>query len=258
MDGDGSMAEPAAREITDESLVAAIATGDAVALGQLYDRHARLAIAVAHRVLGEQGAAEDAVQDAFVAVWRRASSFDPARGAARAWLLTIVRNCAIDRRRGRHARALSDAPLDDVAYRLATSADETFATVAASVEATRVRAALQALPADQRGAIELAYFGGLTQHEIAEATGAPLGTVKGRIRLGLRKLREELGDLLTPPGSAAAEIPGVRDPGPPAARMPIERRIRPVITLPLMGLVLFVRSCTYGRIPCGTAVIVRG
>jgi len=185
-------------EDNDEALLAAIGSGDVDALGLLYDRYNRLAIAVAYRVLGDHTAAEDTVQDAFLSVWRRVDSFDPQRGSARGWLLTIVRNAAVDRRRGRHARARQDATLDDVTFRLASDGEETFAAVAASVEATRVRDALALLPSEQREAIELAYFGGLTQQEIAERTGAALGTVKGRMRLGLHKLRAALADMLPP------------------------------------------------------------
>jgi RNA polymerase sigma-70 factor (ECF subfamily) len=184
----------------DEVLLARIAAGDSQALGELYDRYARIAIAVAYRVLGEHGASEDVVQEAFLAVWRRVDSFDPTRGTARSWLLTIVRNGAIDRRRGRHGRALQDATLDDVAFWLATPGDETFDVVASTVEAELVREALATLPPDQREAIELAFFGGLTHQEIAQRTGAPLGTIKGRMRLGLHRMRASLGDLL-PPGS---------------------------------------------------------
>ena len=195
--GNGGSAEPG-----DEALLAAIAARrQSDALGQLYDRYNRLAIAVAYRVLGELGAAEDTVQDAFLAVWRRVDSFDPARGTVRSWLLTIVRNGAIDRRRGRHARALQDSALDDHAFHLATDGEETFETVASAVEAEAVRDALAALPPEQREAIELAYFGGLTHQEIAERTGAPLGTIKGRMRLGLHKLRAGLGDLFPPDAS---------------------------------------------------------
>jgi RNA polymerase sigma-70 factor (ECF subfamily) len=189
---------PAACERTDEMLLAAIGSGDTEALGLLYDRYNRLAIAVAYRVLGDHIAAEDTIQDAFLSVWRRVVSFDPQRGSARGWVLTIVRNAAVDRRRGRHARALHDATLDDVTFRLATDGEETYAAVAASVEATRVRDALALLPSEQREAIELAYFGGLTHQEIAERTGAALGTVKGRMRLGLHKLRVALADVLPP------------------------------------------------------------
>jgi RNA polymerase sigma-70 factor (ECF subfamily) len=191
-----------AADPSDEALLERIARGDSDALGVLYDRYARVAIAVGYRVLGEHGAAEDVVQEAFLAVWRRVDSFNPTRGSVRSWLLTIVRNGAVDRRRGRHARALQDAALDDVAFRLATGDEETFETVAASFEAERVREALATLPPDQREAIELAYFGGLTHQEIAQKTGAPLGTIKGRMRLGLHKLRNSLGDLLPPDSSS--------------------------------------------------------
>lgn len=185
-------------EPSDDALLARISRGESDALGELYDRYASLALAVAYRVLGERGVAEDVIQEAFLAVWRRAASFDPARGTARSWLLTIVRNGAIDRRRGRHGRSMQDAALDDVAFRLATDGEETFDAVAASVDAERVREAIESLPHEQREAIELAFFSGLTHHEIAERTGAPLGTIKGRMRLGLHKLRGSLGDMLPP------------------------------------------------------------
>jgi RNA polymerase sigma-70 factor (ECF subfamily) len=202
----------ASMDPSDETLLQRIANGDSDALGLLYDRYARVAIAVAYRVLGNHASAEDVVQEAFLAVWRRVDSFDSSRGTVRSWLLTIIRNGAVDRRRGRHARALQDATLDDVAFRLATPDEETFDTVASSVEAERVREALATLPADQREAIELAYFGGLTHQEIAERTGAPLGTVKGRMRLGLHKLRNSLGDLLPPGSSSAADEPPAAPP----------------------------------------------
>ncbi|MGI8477637.1 MAG: RNA polymerase sigma factor [Thermomicrobiales bacterium] len=200
---------------SDETLLSAIARGDAAALGALYDRYSQLAMAVAYRVLDDHGAAEDAVQDAFLSVWRRVGSFDVSRGVVRAWLLTIVRNAAIDRRRGRHGRALQDTPIDDVAFRLASEGEEVFAEVAAHVDAEAIRAALNALPGEQREAIELAYFGGLTQQEIAERTGSPLGTIKGRMRLGLRKLRTSLIDLSPLDASSPPSTP----PAPGTARM---------------------------------------
>lgn len=203
-------------EPSDDGLLARISGGDTAALGELYDRYARVAIAVAYRVLGEHGQAEDVVQEAFLAVWRRVDSFDPSRGSVRSWLLTITRNAAIDRRRGRHARALRDTSLDDVAFRLSTESEEIFEVVAASVEAERVHEALSMLPPEQREAIELAYFGGLTHHEIAQRTGAPLGTIKGRMRLGLHKLRDALGDLLPPGGTESDDVPAA--PPAPASR----------------------------------------
>ncbi len=179
---------------TDEAVVAAIQRREDAALGELYDRYGRLAFVVAYRVLDERGAAEDVVQEAFLAVWRHAARYHPERGGARAWLMAIVHNAAIDRRRGRHRRQLSDVPLDSVAFGLETDADDAFAVVAEGLQAEQVRRALTGLPDEQRQAIELAYFGGLTHQEIAERTGTPLGTVKSRTRLGLHKLRALLMD----------------------------------------------------------------
>jgi RNA polymerase sigma-70 factor (ECF subfamily) len=174
---------------TDEDLLRAVQDGEAEALAALYDRYGRRCFAVAYRVLDDGAAAEDAVQEAFLAVWRQAGSFRPERGAVRTWLLAITRNAAVDRRRGRHARPLGDVPLDEVEARLTTDADDTFEVAAATLLQERVQAALADLPAEQRQAIDLAFFQGLTHQEIAERTGLPLGTVKGRLRLGLRKLR---------------------------------------------------------------------
>jgi RNA polymerase sigma-70 factor (ECF subfamily) len=222
-------------ELTDDALLTRISRGDAEALGLLYDRYNRMAIGVAYRVLGEHGASEDTVQEAFLAVWRRVDSFDPLRGTVRSWLLTIVRNGAVDRRRGRHGRALQDTTLDDVSFRLATDEEETFEIVAASVEAERVRDALNSLPPEQREAIELAYFGGLTHQEIAARTGAPLGTIKGRMRLGLHKLRQIIGDNLPPesgepdldlPDSPTSEKRESRKPKPFARWAPPRPRMR--------------------------------
>jgi RNA polymerase sigma-70 factor (ECF subfamily) len=196
--GDAASAAPAS-EPADEELLRAVQAGDHAALATLYDRHGRPCFAVAYRVLEDGATAEDAVQEAFLAVWRQAGSFRPERGAVRTWLLAIVRNAAVDRRRGRHARPLGDVPLADVDSRLTTGEDDTFELVESSLLQERVRGALTALPAEQRQAIELGFFHGLTHQEIAERTGLPLGTVKGRMRLGLRKLRSLLIDL----GSAA-------------------------------------------------------
>jgi RNA polymerase sigma-70 factor (ECF subfamily) len=232
----------ASDERSDEDLLAAIGGGDLDALGLLYDRYHRLAAAVAYRVLGDHGATEDIVHDAFLAAWRRVDSFDSSRGSARGWLLAIVRNAAVDRRRGRFARALQYAPLDEVAYRLTTDGEETFGLVAATVEAARVRDALTQLPTEQREAIELAYFGGLTHQEIADRTGAALGTVKGRMRLGLHKLRAALADMLPPdtpapvsPRSDAASHELTRAVRPPDS--PISRRwsTPPTSTLPTLA-----------------------
>lgn len=187
--------EPAPFAPSDDALLAAIAQGEPNALGELYDRYIRLAMAVALRVLGDHAAAEDAVQAAFLSTWRYAADFDQQRGSARVWLLTIVRNAAVDRRWIRRASAWRDAPLGNGSFRPATEGDEPFAAAVARLDAKLNHVALAALPFHQRTAIEPAYFGGLTYREIAARSGAPLGTVKGRVRLGLHTLRLHLGDL---------------------------------------------------------------
>lgn len=178
----------------DDALMAAIQARDDAALATFYDRYGRLAFGLAYRMLGERGMAEDVVQEAFLNAWRRAGSFELGRGSARSWLMSIVHNLAIDRRRGRQRRIWSDVALDEVETILATDEDDAFAVVAQSVEAERVQSVLQELPEEQRQAIVLAYFAGLTHQEIAEQTGTPLGTVKSRMRLGLRRMRTLLGD----------------------------------------------------------------
>ena len=176
----------------DGDLLRAVAAGDQAALLALYDRYARLAFALAYRVLGDGPSAEEVVQDAFLQVWRRAGAFDPGRGSnARAWLLTIVRHRAIDLRRRAASRSSRDVALEAVEPVLA--GPDPWDEVLATLERDRVRAAVTDLPAEQRQAIELAYYEGLTQREIAERTGLPLGTVKGRLRLGLQKLAAALG-----------------------------------------------------------------
>jgi RNA polymerase sigma-70 factor (ECF subfamily) len=178
----------------DDALMAAIQARDDAALATFYDRYGRLAFGLAYRMLGERGMAEDVVQESFLNVWRRAGGFELGRGSARSWLMSIVHNLAIDRRRGRQRRVWSDVALDDVETLLETDEDDAFAVVAQSIEAERVQTVLQELPEEQRQAIVLAYFVGLTHQEIAEQTGTPLGTVKSRMRLGLRRMRTLLGD----------------------------------------------------------------
>ena len=185
-----------ASNLDDEGLLAAIQQGDEDALAELYDRYGRLAFGLAYRILGERGTAEDVVQEAYLAVWRRSTSFRADRGSARAWLMSIVHNAAIDRRRGRFKREQEVVPIDDLEFRLESEADDAFAVVSEQIEAEQIRSALGSLPTEQRQAIELAYFGGLTQQEISERTGTPLGTVKSRMRLGLPKLRSLLADSL--------------------------------------------------------------
>ena len=174
----------------DRELLQAIARQDADALVALFDRYNRLAFGLAYRILGDAFAAEEVVQDAFMSIWRNAASYDLARGTVRTWLLTIVRNRAIDQLRGRFGRSQSDVALDTVAPLLAAS--DLWDDVLVEIQAMDVRAALGALPEEQRVAIELAYFEGLTHVEIAERLGIPLGTVKSRLRLGLQKLHDLL------------------------------------------------------------------
>ncbi len=199
--GDCAVGEP-----DDGALVAAVAAGDVAALDLLYRRYHPLALGVACKLLRDRAAAEDVVHDAFLSVWRAASSFQPGRGSPRAWLLRIVRNAAIDSLR---ARELTRRPRTTFArLQVHAPADEDICwTVATAAEARRLGAALTALPPEQRSAIELAFFAGLTHDQIAARTGVPLGTVKGRVRLGLRRLRRELQDLApSSPGTQPAQM----------------------------------------------------
>jgi RNA polymerase sigma-70 factor (ECF subfamily) len=175
---------------SDAELLARITARDEAALGLLYDRYGGLAFGLAYRQLGDRGHAEDIVQEAFLSVWRRSSTFDTSKGSVRGWLMSVVRNAAIDRRRGRFKRQAGEVDIDDFAWKLAD--EDVWADVERSLDRQQVRQALTQRPAEQREALELAYFEGLTQVEIAERTGHPLGTIKSRARLGLRRLEREL------------------------------------------------------------------
>ena len=192
-------------DLADDELIAALARGDHGALLTLYDRYGRIAYGLAYRVLGDPGAAEEAVQDAFLRVWRRAATFDPARarGAVRAWLLTIVHHCAIDLLRRRAGAPAVVAGLDEIAERQAVP--DAWSDVSGRLDQERVRSAVATLPGEQRRAIELAFFDGLTHREIAERDGLPLGTVKGRLRLGLRRLYSLLAEPV-PGGDGPLEL----------------------------------------------------
>ena len=172
----------------DDTLMTALAQRDLSALATLYDRYGRLAYALAYRILGEPGAAEDVVQDAFISAWRGAASYRRERGNPRGWLLSIVHHRAVDVLRRK--TAFRSAPLE-VAERRAADED-TAAMAERNVEQQSIRIALQGLPEAQRRTIELAYFGGYTHVELAELMGVPLGTVKGRMRIGLQKMRRAL------------------------------------------------------------------
>jgi RNA polymerase sigma factor (sigma-70 family) len=175
--------------ISDEELVALVARSDDVALAELYDRFGRVAYGLALRVLRDAALAQDAVQEAFLTAWRSAPSYDPRRAKASTWLLTLVHRRAVDlvrREERRRAATLEDAPV------AAGAATDEEAWVRDRRRA--VQAALAQLPSDQRQALELAYYGGLSQSEIGERLGIPLGTVKSRMFAGLTKLRDLLGD----------------------------------------------------------------
>jgi RNA polymerase sigma-70 factor (ECF subfamily) len=176
----------------DRALLERIEDGDSNALRVLYDRHGGHVLAIARRVLGGRSEAEEIVQETFVQVWRRASDYNPTRGGVAAWVMTIARSRAIDR-----LRALGAA--DRAAIRAAAD-DAPQAPLPAELAERRqlreqVGAALRKLPEEQRAAIELAYFEGLSQSEIATRIGDPLGTVKTRVRLGMRKLAALLSHL---------------------------------------------------------------
>ena len=180
-------------ELNDIDLIQAAAQGDADALMSLYDRYNRLAFGLAYRILGNPSFAEEAVQDAYLQVWNRASSFDVSRGSnVRGWLMTIVHNRSIDIRRRDIDHKPAHVPLEDAEHRL--SVPDVWRDVSASLTQETMRSAVATLPQDQRRAIELAFFEGLSHGEIAEQEQTPLGTIKGRMRLGLRKLRTVLVD----------------------------------------------------------------
>jgi RNA polymerase sigma-70 factor (ECF subfamily) len=180
-------------EDIEAGLLARMVRGDESALRTLYDRLSPLAYGVALRVGGNPDAAEDAVQEAFLRAWRRADRFDSSRGRARPWFLRLVRNVAIDQRRSRGVRDRAEAEkILDVSEKVPGEQPDEIA--ARSERASRLRAALeQLLPVEQRRAIEIAYFEGLSHSEIAEREGMPLGTVKTRIRDGVLRLRAFLG-----------------------------------------------------------------
>ena len=174
-------------ELTDIELLSAVAGRDVAALGALYDRHGQLAFNLALRVTADRQLAEEAVQDAFFNVWRQASQFDSARGSARGWLFASVRNRAVDLVRQRTGRTRLDVDLVAVEHTLA--ADNLWDEVATHLDRDLLRNAMAELAEEQRQALDLAYFAGMSQSEIAEATGAPLGTVKSRLRLALTRMR---------------------------------------------------------------------
>jgi RNA polymerase sigma-70 factor (ECF subfamily) len=188
----GRPSTSAPRDLADEDLMQLVRRGDARAFEVLYDRHSRVAFSLAYRMVGTRATAEEVVQEGFLALWRSGARYDRARGSVRTWILGIVHNRAIDAlRRGtvHDRRRASDEGIEE---RFAAE-ERTDVEVARRDEAREVRSALDTLPPDQLRVIELAYFGGFSHSEIAQMLETPIGTVKGRMRLGLAKMREALG-----------------------------------------------------------------
>jgi RNA polymerase sigma-70 factor (ECF subfamily) len=176
------------------SLLPSVAQGDTNAFEQLYDRHSGVLYAVLLRILGSPDDAQEVLQETFVKAWSNAVSFDATRGSEIAWLITIARSRGIDRLRARTVRGDREHEAGrEISIRTGDVEKTTGADNAiASQEHMAVRSALAELPPPQRTALELAYFDGLSQSEIAEKTGEPLGTIKTRMQLGMKKLRERL------------------------------------------------------------------
>jgi RNA polymerase sigma-70 factor (ECF subfamily) len=183
-----------AERLADEELMPWIGRKDAEAFEVFYDRHGGAAFSLAYRILGERGAAEDCIQEAFISIWRSGGRFDPTRGSVRSWTLSIVRNRAIDVLRSKAGKAPKMTFDDDEIIESRPSGELTDEEAMRHETASEVRGALSQLPGEQSKVIQLAYFGGFSQSEIAGMLNVPLGTVKGRMRLGLEKIRGELAE----------------------------------------------------------------
>jgi RNA polymerase sigma-70 factor (ECF subfamily) len=177
--------------LADEDLMQLVRGGDARAFELVYDRHSGAAFSLAYRMMGARGPAEDVTQEAFLSLWRSGARYDRARGSVRTWVLGIVHHRAIDamRRNLVHDRRRGG---DDSAIERLEARESTLGEASRREEASVVRGAIETLPEDQSRVIELAYFGGFTHTEIAEMLETPIGTIKGRMRLGLSKLRGQL------------------------------------------------------------------
>jgi RNA polymerase sigma-70 factor (ECF subfamily) len=175
--------------LADEDLISLVGYGDAEAFALLYDRHSRAAYSLAYHLLNGRQAAEDLVQEAFIKVWRSAGGYRVGRGSVRTWLLSIVRNRAIDQIRSRASRSRTREKVEASAP--TSEPNEAFAESWRNFKGDLVRRALEELPYEQRKVLALVHFSELTHAEIAERLRLPLGTVKGRLRLGLEKLRKK-------------------------------------------------------------------
>jgi RNA polymerase sigma-70 factor (ECF subfamily) len=181
------------RSLADEDLMALVGDREPRALEVIFDRHGGPAFSLAYRMCGRRALAEEIVQDAFLSLWRAGGRYERSRGSVRSWVLSVVHNRAIDAFRHQTVTSGRDVADDEAASRL-PSAERTDAEVERRDDARQVRVALDGLPSEQRQVIELAYFGGFTHAEIAQMLELPSGTVKGRMRLGLTKMRIALGD----------------------------------------------------------------
>ena len=183
--------EAALQSLADEELMSLVAKGQARAFETIYERHCGAAFSLAYRMCGKRALAEDVAQEAFLSIWRSGGRYDRARGSVRTWVLGIVHNRAIDALRRSVVHERRRASDEGIEERF-EARERTEVEAARREEANTIRGMLDTLPEEQSRVIELAYFGGFTHSEIAEMLGAPIGTVKGRMRLGLEKLRGQL------------------------------------------------------------------
>jgi RNA polymerase sigma-70 factor, ECF subfamily len=193
----------ALERLADEELMTRVDGKDPDAFEVFYDRHGGAAYSLAHRIVGDPGMAEDVTQEAFLSIWRSKARFDAARGSVRAWALGIVRNRAIDALRSASRPAPKLDRDDESVLESQAAGERTEAEAIRRETAGRLRQVLGLLPREQSQVIELAYFGGFSHSEIAEILGAPLGTIKGRMRLGLEKIRSTLAE-----GIPEDDVPG--------------------------------------------------
>jgi RNA polymerase sigma-70 factor (ECF subfamily) len=185
------------RNLADEEVMQLVQGGSPRAFELLYDRHGGAAFSLSYRMVGNRVTAEDLTQEAFLSIWRSRLRYDQARGSVRTWVLGIVHNRAIDQLRRGTVHDRRRETLDGVEERF-EARERTDVEAARREEARGVHGALETLPEEQRRTIELAYFGGFSHSQIAELLGMPVGTVKGRMRLGLEKMRKHLADTVIP------------------------------------------------------------